>query len=58
MEQDFGNIDRRVKDLEDEVAVAEVWLEIEDENAEILARHKALLHQVDLWYKRKSEFLW
>ena len=39
-----------------EVAETESRLENDIGNEEFLARHEALFHHVDLWYKRKSDY--
>ena len=53
---DVFGIDQRIRELEDEVAVAEISLENNEENEVTLARIRALKRQLDLWYKRKVVF--
>ena len=54
--ESFGNIDNKIRVLEEEMEKNDLLLEANKADEVLLARHCALMSKIDLWCKRKNDF--
>ena len=52
----FGNIDNKIRIFEEDLAKVNSPLPANGSDEALLARRFALISQVEMWYKRKSDF--